>query len=158
MKALSKKQRQYIEKQKKIEPNYKTELCKSMLIYGYCKYSYKCKFAHFESELIERPRSANYKKILCNSFFIKGYCIYGSRCHFIHNQIIYSNLSKPLFFNNVYFIRQKCQKRLKVFEQITSNYNIKDYCNNIDNSDKEYNSYNSSTKSASNTLSDAQSV
>ena len=31
---------------------FKTELCKEFILYSFCKYGFKCKFAHGKSELM----------------------------------------------------------------------------------------------------------
>jgi len=77
---------------------YKTELCTSFQISGYCPYGTRCKFAHGTSELRPvppnyssstggaRPRSALYKTELCKSFSKNGHCSYHDRCQYAHGE------------------------------------------------------------------------
>merc|ERR1712187_935141 len=77
---------------------YKTELCTSFQISGYCPYGTRCKFAHGSSELRPvpanysssagggRPRSALYKTELCKSFAKNGHCSYHDRCQYAHGE------------------------------------------------------------------------
>ncbi|RKP40202.1 hypothetical protein BJ085DRAFT_18778, partial [Dimargaris cristalligena] len=63
---------------------YKTELCRSYMDTGYCRYSNQCKFAHGEVDLRRRDRHPRYKSEICRSFWNHGTCRYGSRCDFRH--------------------------------------------------------------------------
>lgn len=77
---------------------YKTELCTSFQISGYCPYGTRCKFAHGSTELRPvpanysssagggRPRSALYKTELCKSFSKNGHCSYHDRCQYAHGE------------------------------------------------------------------------
>ncbi len=38
-----------------IDPKYKTELCKSFIAKGMCRYKYKCRFAHGINDLMKKP-------------------------------------------------------------------------------------------------------
>ncbi|KAG9478288.1 hypothetical protein GDO78_013336 [Eleutherodactylus coqui] len=64
---------------------YKTELCRSYQLSGYCRYDEKCQFAHGPSELRVICRHPKYKTELCRTYHTTGFCPYGIRCHFIHN-------------------------------------------------------------------------
>ena len=64
---------------------WKTELCKTWLLHGECKYGKNCAFAHGEEELNERKNVFNYKTKQCKQFFEAGICPYGSRCQFSHS-------------------------------------------------------------------------
>jgi len=64
---------------------YKTELCRSQIETGVCRYGAKCQFAHGEHEIRSVTRHPKYKTDLCRSFHTTGTCPYGNRCHFIHN-------------------------------------------------------------------------
>lgn len=63
---------------------YKTELCRSWIERGTCKYGHKCQFAHGEEELRVIVRHPKYKTELCKTFVATGHCPYGNRCRFIH--------------------------------------------------------------------------
>lgn len=66
---------------------YKTELCKSWLTTGNCKYCQKCQFAHGEDELRPVLRHPKYKTEICRSYSSTGTCPYGNRCRFIHSDV-----------------------------------------------------------------------
>ncbi|CAI7204514.1 BAD_collapsed_G0010270.mRNA.1.CDS.1 [Saccharomyces cerevisiae] len=63
---------------------YKTELCESFTIKGYCKYGNKCQFAHGLNELKFKKKSNNYRTKPCINWSKLGYCPYGKRCCFKH--------------------------------------------------------------------------
>jgi len=63
---------------------YKTELCRSFMITGICRYGHKCQFAHGEHELRPVMRHPKYKTETCKTFATTGHCPYGNRCRFIH--------------------------------------------------------------------------
>jgi len=66
---------------------YKSELCKSFMETGHCKYGGKCQYAHGEKELRFVKKSKNYKTQMCKAFWTTGYCKYGTRCCFLHNDL-----------------------------------------------------------------------
>ena len=116
------------EKEKKNDPKYKTELCKSWIDTKFCIYGNKCRFAHGKDEVSNKPiNNTKYKLKKCTSFFERGFCQYGNRCHFKHDErnlddiyIPYFGLSLPAQIdsetrtNNL--IKTK-ESRLKVFEK-----------------------------------------
>ena len=63
---------------------YKTELCRSWMDKGSCKYGHKCQFAHGHEELRVVVRHPKYKTEFCKTFSATGACPYGNRCRFIH--------------------------------------------------------------------------
>jgi len=63
---------------------YKTELCRSWVETGSCRYGTKCQFAHGEQELRPIMRHPKYKTEICKTFHTQGTCPYGTRCRFIH--------------------------------------------------------------------------
>jgi len=65
---------------------YKTELCRSFVETGVCRYGQKCQFAHGRSELRPVHRHPKYKTEICKTFHTLGTCPYGSRCRFIHTR------------------------------------------------------------------------
>ena len=72
-------------KQPQIASNlYKTELCKSFVETGACRYGNKCQFAHGVEELRGVCRGPKYKTKICKKFHTHGYCNYGTRCTYIH--------------------------------------------------------------------------
>ena len=125
-----------IEEEKRKDPKYKTELCKSFMEDNFCKYGNKCRFAHGEDELVIKEKINNYKRKLCKSFFNEGFCNYGIRCNFQHDQRKFSEIKLPFYYINL-FIFQKPKltsgKRLKVFEDITFDSNS-DSTSDVDNS------------------------
>ncbi|KAJ6230467.1 mRNA decay activator protein zfp36 [Anaeramoeba flamelloides] len=66
---------------------YKTEVCRSWIENGYCKYGNKCQFAHGTSELRKVSRHPKYKTQICKSYNTQGICNYGRRCKFIHKKV-----------------------------------------------------------------------
>ncbi|KAJ6231944.1 protein tis11 [Anaeramoeba flamelloides] len=65
---------------------YKTEVCRSWIENGYCKYGNKCQFAHGTSELRKVSRHPKYKTQICKAYNTQGICRYGRRCKFIHKK------------------------------------------------------------------------
>ena len=128
------------EEEKRKDPKYKTELCKTFMQKHICQYGNKCRFAHGENELVTKTQNNNYKKKTCKSFFNLGYCPYGIRCNFQHDQRKISEVYLPYYYINlIIFHRPKLStgKRLKIFEEfapVSSKSNISnkfDSCQNI---------------------------
>lgn len=63
---------------------YKTELCRSWMESGTCRYANKCQFAHGPEELRPVTRHPKYKTEICKTFHTSGTCPYGKRCRFVH--------------------------------------------------------------------------
>lgn len=63
---------------------YKTELCRSFVDSGFCRYGVKCQFAHGSHEIRPVLRHPKYKTETCKNFALTGQCPYGARCRFIH--------------------------------------------------------------------------
>jgi len=63
---------------------YKTEMCRSFMDTGNCRYGTKCQFAHGAHELRPVLRHPKYKTEICKKFSNTGNCPYGNRCRFIH--------------------------------------------------------------------------
>jgi len=63
---------------------YKTEMCRSWVENGLCRYGPKCQFAHGQHELRPVMRHPKYKTEICKTFHTTGTCPYGKRCRFIH--------------------------------------------------------------------------
>ena len=95
-----------IKEENKVDPKYKTEICKKFQSIGNCPYGNKCRFAHGEQELIMKPKGKNYKKIPCKSFFEKGYCPYGSRCHFRHDEKDFSEINYSYYYFRLFLIKK----------------------------------------------------
>jgi len=111
------------EEEKRKDPKYKTELCKSWIETHFCAYGNKCRFAHGKEELVVKNQNSNYKKKSCKSFIKYGFCPYGSRCNFKHDSKKLEDIQLPYFFINLFIKNQfNCEKRLKVFEDITNEY------------------------------------
>jgi len=111
------------EEEKRKDPKYKTELCKSWIETHFCAYGNKCRFAHGKEELVIKNQNSNYKKKSCKSFIKYGFCPYGSRCNFKHDSKKLKDIQLPYFFINLFIKNQfNCEKRLKVFEDITNEY------------------------------------
>ena len=111
------------EEEKRNDPKYKTELCKSFMENNFCQYGNKFRFAHGEEELVVKAKITNYKKKLCKSFFNEGFCPYGIRCNFQHDQRKFKDIKLPFYYINLLIYRKPkliTGKRLKIFEEITS--------------------------------------
>ena len=110
------------EEEKKNDPKYKTELCKSFMETNFCVYGNKCRFAHGYKELVVKKQINKYKQKLCNSFFNKGFCPYGNRCNFKHDERKLEDISISKYYLNLISLRVpqlKTGRRLKVFEDIS---------------------------------------
>ncbi len=112
------------EQEKKNDPKYKTELCKSFSETNFCVYGNKCRFAHGRQELFGKPIDQNkYKVKGCNSFKDNGYCMYGMRCNFKHDERKMEDIDRSYYYykmmtSSEVLGRKKVtgEKRLPVFE------------------------------------------
>lgn len=108
-----------IDYEKKIDPKFKTEMCKSWVDSGFCVYGNKCRFAHGREEIFERQIiNSKYKQKNCQSFHTLGYCNYGVRCHFKHNERKLDQIETPhylfkLLTSNFTNLFSKDQYKLK---------------------------------------------
>ena len=111
------------EEEKKNDPKYKTELCKSFMETNFCVYGNKCRFAHGLKELVVKKQINHYKQKTCNSFFNKGYCPYGSRCNFKHDERKIEQIGIPYYYSHLVSLHlpqlKTCQ-RLNVFTDIST--------------------------------------
>lgn len=115
------------EEEKRNDPKYKTELCKTFMENNFCQYGNKCRFAHGEEELVIKAKISNYKRKLCKSFFNEGFCPYGIRCNFQHDQRKFTDIKLHFYYINLLIYRKPkliTGKRLKIFEEIISMDNI----------------------------------
>jgi len=111
------------EEERKNDPKYKTELCKSFMETNFCVYGNKCRFAHGHKELVVKKQINHYKQKTCNSFFNKGYCPYGNRCNFKHDERKVEQIGVPYYYSHLFslhFLQLKTCKRLNVFQEISS--------------------------------------
>ena len=109
------------EEEKKNDPKYKTELCKSFMETKICVYGNKCRFAHGYKELVVKKQNTKYKQKLCNSFFKNGFCPYGNRCNFKHDERKLEDISISKYYLNLISLhvpQLQSGRRLKVFEDI----------------------------------------
>jgi hypothetical protein len=114
------------EMEKRCDPKYKTELCKSWNDTNFCVYGNKCRFAHGRHELSGKPIDHNkYKVKECNSFKELGFCMYGTRCNFKHDERKIDSLDRSYYYFKLmtehnFTIRKNFRKeRLPVFEKYT---------------------------------------
>lgn len=120
-----------MEEEKRRDPKYKTELCKSWMETNFCPYGNRCRYAHGQEELVAKVKNVNYKKKLCKSFFKNGFCPYGNRCNFMHSEkqkVQTSYYQLNLLFGNP--LRLVNSSRLKVFEDITCGSTCGNSCGN----------------------------
>ena len=112
----------FIESEQKKDPKYKTysETKK-------CPYGFKCRFAHGKEELLSKIINSNYKKKDCKTFSENGFCPYGSRCSFRHDERKIEDIHLPFYYINTFIYCKPLNKRLSVFENITSD--VKDNLN-----------------------------
>ncbi|CAD5207382.1 unnamed protein product [Bursaphelenchus okinawaensis] len=82
--ALTDKQRQERQRQRRLEENYKTVMCDFMRAHKYCMFGDKCRYAHSVDELRPKLPPPNHKTILCRNFTASGACPYGRKCRYIH--------------------------------------------------------------------------
>ena len=165
------------EEEKKNDPKYNTELCKSFMETNFCVYGNKCRFAHGYKELVVKKQINNYKQKLCNSFFKKGFCPYGNRCNFKHDERKLKDLPTPYYYSHLicfHLPQLKTGKRLPVFEEISkmrfekiikeTNNELVEKCTEIikknlmkkeDKKDELSNSFYSEKSSRENSLSDS---
>lgn len=111
------------EEEKKNDPKYKTELCKSFMETNFCVYGNKCRFAHGLKELVVKKQINHYKQKTCNSFFNKGYCPYGSRCNFKHDERKIGQIGIPYYYSHLVSLhlpQLKTCHRLNVFTDIST--------------------------------------
>lgn len=82
-------------KEKQLDPKYKTELCKTFEDKKICPYGNSCRFAHGKTDLLvpieENPK---FRVKVCNSFHNDGICMYGQRCHFKHEKQSLENVKR----------------------------------------------------------------
>ncbi|XP_071530533.1 uncharacterized protein [Panulirus ornatus] len=64
---------------------YKTELCRSYQVHGFCRYGARCNYAHGLRQLRGASHHGKYKTRNCQSYHQTGFCRYGARCSFIHD-------------------------------------------------------------------------
>ena len=112
----------FIESEQKKDPKYKTELCKTYSETKKCPYGFKCRFAHGKEELLSKIINSNYKKKDCKTFTENGFCPYGSRCSFRHDERKIEDIHLPFYYINTFIYCKPLNKRLSVFENITSDF------------------------------------
>ena len=110
------------EEEKKNDPKYKTELCKTFMETNFCAYGNKCRFAHGYKELVVKKQINHYKQKLCNSFHKKGFCPYGNRCNFKHDERKIKEIGVPYYYSHLISLhlpQLKNSRRLTVFQDIS---------------------------------------
>ena len=85
---------------------YKTELCRSWIETGECRYNDKCQFAHGRDELRCVVRHPKYKTQVCRTYTTTGQCPYGNRCRFIHEKLPEKGVLGSLATNGHYVITE----------------------------------------------------
>jgi hypothetical protein len=141
---LKKNANEYVDvnNEKKNDPKYKTELCRSWSENGFCVYGNKCRFAHGKHEMFEKPINlTKYRQKDCNSFKENGFCMYGSRCNFKHDNRKLEDIERSYYLfllsqhkecennlnmNKMHFpskFNSTKQKRLRIFNSIAAENN-----------------------------------
>ena len=86
---------------------YKTELCRSWIETGECRYNDKCQFAHGHTDsYATRRRHPKYKTQVCRTYTTTGQCPYGNRCRFIHEKLPEKGVLGTLATNGHYVITE----------------------------------------------------
>lgn len=68
----------------RVNPRYKTQLCRHFEKHGYCDRDDTCWFAHGDEELRPLPRQFRNRPIICKNYQRWGVCPYGKQCLFKH--------------------------------------------------------------------------
>jgi hypothetical protein len=107
------------ETEKKIDPKFKTELCKSWTESNFCVYGNKCRFAHGKNELsFKQVNASKYKQKDCNSFKDHGWCLYGNRCNFKHDERKISRIDRS-YYTYLLQTQKPANRRLPVFTNLS---------------------------------------
>lgn len=111
--------------EKKLDPKFKTELCKSWTDNNFCAYGNKCRFAHGKNELsFKQVNTLKYKQKDCNSFKENGWCLYGNRCNFKHDERNLSRIDRSYYSYLLQIQNENSKaKRLPVFKNLTEKIN-----------------------------------
>lgn len=134
-KKLKKNAKEFVdmESENRLDPKYKTEMCKSWSETKFCVYGNKCRFAHGKQELfIKSGNGAKYKMKDCKSFRETGICMYGARCNFKHDE-----RRLEVMHRSYYSLLpvSTCPRRLPIFESFspsTSPLNMsQEHCESI---------------------------
>lgn len=109
--------------EKKLDPKYKTEMCKSWSDTGFCVYGNKCRFAHGKNELFNKPVGCcKYKQQKCKSFKELGFCMYGTRCNFKHDERKLHEIERSYYTHllGYYSFCEDCRhtNRLRIFRKL----------------------------------------
>ena len=107
------------EMEKKLDPKFKTELCKSWSQNKFCVYGNSCRFAHGNNELCNKSMNhKKYKQKNCKSFQENGLCMYGKKCNFKHDDRRLNTMDRS-YYNYSLQIFQPSSKRLDVFKNLS---------------------------------------
>ena len=106
-----------MENENRLDPKYKTEICKSWSETKFCVYGNKCRFAHGKQELFHKSGNVTKYKIKdCKSFRETGICMYGSRCNFKHDERRLEDMDRSYYS---LLPVAACQRRLQIFESLS---------------------------------------
>lgn len=107
------------EMEKKLDPKFKTELCKSWGEKKFCVYGNSCRFAHGNNELCDRlVKNNKYKQKNCKSFQENGVCMYGKKCNFKHDDRKFDTMDRS-YYNYSLQNFQPRSERLDVFKNLS---------------------------------------
>ncbi|KAL7427490.1 hypothetical protein ACHAXH_001895, partial [Discostella pseudostelligera] len=90
-----------------VPPNYRTEMCRNITMYGFCRYRGNCHYAHSEEErvVIHVNGADDILMWPCPILLMTGYCPYDYKCKHLHDpQLIASDSSDDIV------ILQHCTK------------------------------------------------
>lgn len=105
----------YRNQQSFMDPKYKTELCKTFITEGFCKYNLRCRFAHGLMDLIPKKKQIK-SSAECPSFSLVGFCQFGERCGMTHSDK--GGIDQERVDICSLFKCEKPKKRLSVFVEI----------------------------------------
>lgn len=85
-KARSRVAGKYVEESEISAVTYKTEICRSHFLNGFCEYESRCQYAHGFGQLRARNFDEKYKTEACRLWHGGLDCPFLSRCKFIHDE------------------------------------------------------------------------
>ena len=136
-------------KEKELDPKYKTELCKTFEEKKMCPYGNSCRFAHGKSDLLSaEEENPKFRVKICNSFNNDGICMYGQRCHFKHEKKSLESV-KRLYYEPLIHASSYSSNLLSNLSSSNNNMLIDNYCVTVGKFDEKQPQTKRSTESTS---------